>query len=78
MNYINEDFLKGTKRLQTILDAQSPTPDDTEFKSILLMTDNQYKKISKVWNDDMHIYHSFEVQSVILKSPLKSWNGFLC
>ena len=56
MNYINEDFLKGTKRLQTILDAQSPTPDDTEFKSILLMTDNQYKKISKVWNDDMHIY----------------------
>lgn len=51
------EFLKGTKRLQDIMEKNvDRSNEDVEFSSLLTMTDNQYRKLSKVCRDDMLIY----------------------
>lgn len=51
------DFLRGTKELQNLLEANIERGNkDPEFNMLLTMTDNQYRKISKVCRDDMQIY----------------------
>lgn len=51
------DFLRGTKELQALLEANLNRGNiDPEFRMLLTMTDNQYRKISKVCRDDMQIY----------------------
>ena len=51
------DFLRGTKELQSLLEANLNRGNiDPEFRMLLTMTDNQYRKISKVCRDDMQIY----------------------
>lgn len=51
------DFLRGTKELQTLLENNFERANgDPEFRMLLTMTDNQYRKISKVCRDDMQIY----------------------
>lgn len=51
------DFLRGTKELQNLLEANIERGNkDPEFHMLLTMTDNQYRKISKVCRDDMQIY----------------------
>lgn len=52
---INRTFLQLTKRLQ---DKMQDLDDliDTEAKAMLIITDRQYRKIGKVFHDDMQIY----------------------
>ena len=51
------DFLRGTKDLQTLMEGNVDRANrDPEFRMLLTMTDNQYRKISKVCRDDMQIY----------------------
>lgn len=54
MKEINEEFLKNTKRLQALLEADYKF--GSEEYSILKMTDNQYNKLMKVFKDDAKIY----------------------
>lgn len=50
-------FLKKTKALQTLLEKYCDKQDqDHELQQILIMTNNQYKKLSKVYKDDMEIF----------------------
>lgn len=50
-------FLKKTKALQTLLEKYCDKQDhDYELQQILIMTNNQYKKLSKVYRDDMEIF----------------------
>lgn len=59
MKEINKTFLSKTKQLQTLLENCKKileTSDDKELKQLLLLTNNQYKKLSKVYSDDMEIY----------------------
>lgn len=52
-----EDFLRGTKQLQDFLEANlERSKADPEFHQLMIMTDNQYRKLSKVCRDDMQIY----------------------
>lgn len=54
---VSEKFLKLTKKLQDIMEKNADKQDqDFELQEILTMTDNQYKKLSKVFRDDMEIY----------------------
>lgn len=57
MKYINQGFLSGTKALQTLIsDNLERSKKDEDLEQLLLMTDNQYRKLSKVYRDDMQIY----------------------
>lgn len=50
-------FLRGTKELQALMEANiERAKSDPEFDMLLTMTDNQYRKLSKVCRDDMQIY----------------------
>ena len=51
------DFLRGTKDLQALMEGNIERANkDPEFRMLLTMTDNQYRKVSKVCRDDMQIY----------------------
>lgn len=51
------EFLEGTKALQILLENSIDRAKlDPEFDMLLTMTNNQYRKISKVCKDDMEIY----------------------
>ena len=51
------DFLKGSKELQNLMESNIDRANkDPEFRMLITMTDNQYRKISKVCRDDMQIY----------------------
>jgi hypothetical protein len=51
------DFLRGTKNLQDLLEKNvDRAKADPEFDMLITMTDNQYRKLSKVCRDDMQIY----------------------
>lgn len=58
MSTITEDFLKGSKRLQQLVDEYSKDEykSDKELKSLLALTENQFMKVNKVHSDDMKIY----------------------
>jgi len=58
MNGITEDFLKGSKELQSLINTYSAEEhdDDKELKSLISLTENQYAKVMKVHKDDMQIY----------------------
>ena len=51
---ITEDFLEGTKELQDII--LKVDKYDNELHGMMIMTNNQYRKISKVFHDDMELY----------------------
>lgn len=54
---VTEKFLKLTKKLQDIMEKNAEKQDqDFELQEILTMTDNQYKKLARVFRDDMEIY----------------------
>jgi len=55
MKWINKNFLSLTKRLQTLIE-NNIKDSDNELNQLLKLTDNQYKKISKVYKDDVEIY----------------------
>lgn len=54
MKGINEEFLVNTKKLQSLL--ESDEGKSTEEKSMVKMADNQYRKLMKVYRDDVQIY----------------------
>ena len=58
MSTITEDFLKGSKRLQQLVDEYSAEQykSDKELKSLIALTENQFMKVNKVHSDDMKIY----------------------
>ena len=57
MKDIVKGFLEQTKKLQDILDAHIDEANmDPELKTLLEMTNNQYRKITKVNRDDLKIY----------------------
>lgn len=54
---LNKDFLVLTKELQSKLVQEiDEAKIDNELNQILLLTNNQYKKLSKVCKDDMDIF----------------------
>lgn len=57
MKDIITDFLKRTKDLQKVMeDHVDECSVDPEMKILLELTDNQFKKVSKVNKDDVEIY----------------------
>lgn len=57
MPNISETFLKKTKELQELMEKHAEKQAlDYELQQLLIMTDNQYKKVAKVFRDDMEIY----------------------
>ena len=54
MKDINEQFLVNTKKLQSLLETDAEK--SAEENAILKMTDNQYRKLMKVYKDDSQIY----------------------
>lgn len=57
MKDICKGFLEQTKRLQTLMEKYvDESAVDHEMKTLLELTDNQYKKVSKVNKDDIEIY----------------------
>lgn len=57
---INRQYLEKTKRLQTVIEKYIDKNKDSrisnELNSLIILTNNQYKKIAKVYKDDMKIY----------------------
>lgn len=54
---INKRYLEKTKQLQSIIERYLKDESiSRELDSLLRLTDNQYKKIAKVYRDDMKIY----------------------
>lgn len=54
---INEAYLKKTKQLQSIIEGYLNDKNITgEMNSLIMLTNNQYKKLAKVMRDDMKIY----------------------
>ena len=51
---IKKDFLEGTKDLQEVLLKLSA--NEGELHSMTILTNNQYGRLSKVFNDDMQIW----------------------
>ena len=78
MTDINRSFLEGTKKLQTLLDEQTKLlqtkegPDAEELNKMLMLTNNQYGKLSKVYHDDMSIY----LWLISSKSKIKFLNRY--
>lgn len=54
---INKLYLKNTKRLTQLMDDMvDRSKEDPELYQLLKLSNNQYKRISKVYKDDMEIY----------------------
>ena len=54
---INKRYLEKTKQVQSIIERYLKDGSiSRELDSLLRLTDNQYKKIAKVYRDDMKIY----------------------
>ena len=54
---INKRYLEKTKQLQSIIERYLKDGSiSRELDSLLRLTNNQYKKIAKVYRDDMKIY----------------------
>ena len=51
---IAKEFLRGTKKLQNILLQMNECGDD--LKQMQVLTDNEYRRISKVFKDDINIW----------------------
>lgn len=59
MKRINKSFLQNSKKLQDLLDElcdDENNSNDKELESLIIMTNRQYNKLSKVYRDDMKIY----------------------
>lgn len=53
----HKQFLISTKELQSLLEKYIDKQDyDYELQQLITMSNNQYKKLSKVYKDDMDIY----------------------
>ena len=78
MTDIKRAFLEGTKKLQTLLDEQTKLlqtkegPDAEELNKMIMLTNNQYGKLSKVYHDDMSIY----LWLISSKSKIKFLNRY--
>ena len=78
MTDINRSFLEGTKKLQTLLDEQTKLlqtkegPDAEELNKMIMLTNNQYGKLSNVYHDDMSIY----LWLISSKSKIKFLNRY--
>lgn len=53
---ITKVFLMKTRELQVMLEKHSGDKAQTELCAMCMMTDKQYRKLSKVYKDDMKIY----------------------
>lgn len=53
---VTKTFLEKTKELQTFLEEHSCDKGRSELCAMCLMTDKQYKKLGKVYKDDMKLY----------------------
>lgn len=54
---INKSYLEKTKTLQTIIEGYLDDKSISgEMNSLIMLTNNQYKKLAKVMRDDMKIY----------------------
>lgn len=62
------EFLKDSKNLQVVMENASKYDDsDDELRQLISLTDNQYRKLSKVYKDDMKIYMWLSTS----KSPIR-------
>lgn len=54
---VNTIFLQKTKQIQNLIEGYLKQEEKTsEMSSFLSLTNNQYKKLAKVYRDDMKIY----------------------
>lgn len=68
---INKMFLEKTKELQTLLEKYTDDPAQSELCALCEMTDKQYRKVSKVYADDMQIYlHLISSNSKVFNKSL--------
>lgn len=66
------DFLQGTKNLQKLMEDNIDRANrDPEFRILMTMTNNQYRKISKVCRDDMQIYLWLSTADTIYKYDIQ-------
>ena len=56
MQSINESFVTGTAGLISVMESVSSAYQDSKTAQLLTMTTNQYRKLAKVYGDDMHLY----------------------
>jgi len=56
MNATNSTFLECTQQLQTVMESVVERCGDTEAKQLVTMSTNQFKKLAKVFHDDMNLY----------------------
>lgn len=68
------EFLKDSKNLQTVMENASKYDDsDAELRQLINLTDNQYRKLSKVYKDDMRIYMWLSTsKSPIYRRPISA------
>jgi hypothetical protein len=68
---INKIFLEKTRELQTLLEKYTDDPAQSELCALCEMTDKQYKKVSKVYSDDMKIYlYLISSNSKVFNKPM--------
>lgn len=53
---VNHDFLQGSHQLQVVLESMMEHYPDHQTKQLVEMSNNQYRKLAKVYNDDMSLY----------------------
>lgn len=56
MGSTNATFLECTQHLQTVLESVMDSCGDREAQQLVTMSTNQFKKLAKVYHDDMSLY----------------------
>lgn len=53
---VMESFLTGTKNLQMVMESMQTQYPDMQTEQLIVMTNNQFNKLAKVYRDDMDLY----------------------
>ena len=56
MQRVNESFISGTQQLKVVLESMMEHHPDFETTQLVTMTQNQYRKLAKVYRDDAELY----------------------
>lgn len=71
MKGINEEFLVNTKKLQSLLESDDDEKS-IEENSMIKMTDNQFRKLMKVYKDDAQIYLYLATRNGRFSKPINA------
>lgn len=56
MKHVNESFISGTQQLKVVMESMMEKYPDFETQQLVTMSQNQYRKLAKVYRDDMDLY----------------------